>query len=336
MAYESWQTLIEHLAEIKRLGPSNPRIYRGYLERVPGLFRNLVLFDDTLEDNNGDTHVCKGKRSAIAHYTSWEKTVEILELGVDASFRMYNYELANDPCEGAVHREEWVAIEEQALTLDKVLQKTKASDLPTQGSAYGCSFSSGAIEDVGDNLTFWRLYGNNGDGCSFMMPFKINDMYRVRYYDSVGRNVDGSGSTTHQEVLGLFREVLQVSKELVEEAPKNEVSKITEFLVRNIRRLLSTYQHLAKNDYYRDEREWRMVKVAPARRDVHFDVTDGRLVKRFVNGPPCKDMLVSETVITIGPCVRNRAAAIAYLEDKVKKLGLSAKVAVSNKDYRLV
>ena len=337
MAYESWQALIEHLDEIERLGPSNPRIYRGYLEPVPALFRNLVLFDDTLEDNNGRTR--KGEGNGLAHYTSWENAVKILEHGADAAIRMYNYETANDPCEGIVPRKEWHEVDEQANLLDRrIEEKVGASvlDPKIQGSAYGCSFSSGPMKDVGDNLTSWRLYGNNGEGCSFLLPIKRGGMYRVRYYDSVGGNVDGSGGTLDRDVRELFGRVLGVAKKIVEKAPANQIPKINDLLVMNIRRLRTAYRHLAKNQYYQDEREWRMVRVAPASRDIRFDVTNNRLVRRYVRGPLWNDVLISRAVITIGPCVRNQAAAHAYVRERMNVLSRPAEVVVSRMEYRLV
>ena len=327
--HDSWKRLIEHLSQIKTLGPSDPGIYGGYLESLPGFFRELGLFRDTL-----------GGDESLAHYTSWEKTVEILGRGIGTVIRMYNYELANDPREGQIPRKEWEEVEDGASWLNEALSEPgehSGGGAGKQGSAYGCSFSSGAKKDVGDNLTFWRLYGNNGDGCSFLVPATLPDMYRVRYYDDSGNNL-GQQKTiqSDKEMTSLLNQVLQIGKQIFEEAPANEKPKITEILARNIRRLLTAYCHLAKSHYYQDEREWRMIRIAPKGYTIHFDVTDGKLIKRYINGPPWDDMLRSGSVITIGPCVRNQAAARAYIEERVKSLGLSTKVAVSKKEYRLV
>lgn len=327
MAHESWQRLMDQLSEIERRGPDNPRIYRGYLEPVILFFRNLTLFEDVLDVKEG-----------LAHYTSWEKAVAIMEKDAEPAVRLYNYEIANDPREGMICRPEWNEVEDQARWLDEVLAGEEVGshgDVRTQGSAYGCSFSSGAKCDIGDDLNFWRLYGNDGDGCSFMIPFKPDGMYRVRYYGSGGRNGDGQVGDDGQ-IMELFARLLHIGKQIVESAPKDELPRVTRVVARNLRRLRATYRHLAKSHYYRSEREWRMTRVAPERKDVHFDVTDGRLVKRYVNGPLWKDLLMSDSVITIGPCVRNRSAAVAYMEDRKTRLGIKADVVVSDKKYRSV
>lgn len=324
--HESWQRLMDQLDEVRVLGPVNPRIYRGYLEPISRLFRDLVLFEEAVSPTIG-----------FAHYTSWEKTMAIMECIDEAAIRLYNLEIANDPREGDVDRQEWRGLEEQAIWLDK---NEDASDMRSQGSAYGCSFSSGtkrdhkhpSTESVGDNLNFWRLYGNNGDGCSFMIPFRHENMYRVRYYNSEGHNVDGVDGQD-EEVLKLFEQLLNIGKEIVEADPPNNV---IHFVVRNLRRLRTAYRHLAKNHYYKDEQEWRMIRVAPESNDIHFDVADSRLIKRYINGDPWNSLLMSRSVITIGPCVRNQAAALAYVEDRKRKLGLNATVVVSDKEYRSV
>ena len=281
--YESWQKLMDHLMEVNKRGSDNPRLFRGYLESIPSLFRDLLLFEDNL-----------GTKGGIAHYTSWEKAVEIMEGGTETAVRMYNYEATNDPQEGKVYRQEWSEIEEQASWLDEAIGKREGDsldDASTQGSAYGCSFSSGCRDNIGDNLSFWRLYGNDGDGCSFMVPFNRPDMYCVRYYDSAGRN-DNEGVGSDEQTMRLFARLLQIGKQLVEEFPSSEMPEVEYIVVKNLRRLRSAYRHLAKSHNYRDEREWRMVKIAPERNDIQFDVTDARQVKRYVNGPLWKELLI--------------------------------------------
>lgn len=327
MAHESWQRLVDQLSEIERRGPDNPRIYRGYLEPVAVFFRNLVLFEDVLDLNE-----------RLAHYTSWERAVAIMEGGDKAAIRMYNYEIANDPREGEICRPEWSEVETQAGWLDEVLAGEDIGshgDVIAQGSAYGCSFSSGAKDTIGDDLNFWRLYGNDGDGCSFMVPVSRKGMYRVRYYGSEGRS-DNESAGTDDVIIDLFAQLLQIGQRVVEGAPKNELPRVVNVVAKNLRRLRAAYRHLAKNHYYQNEREWRMVRIAPEPADIHFDITDDRLVKRYVNGLLWKDLLISGSAITIGPCVRNRPAAVAYMEDRKRRLGVAAEIVLSDKEYRSV
>ena len=196
-------------------------------------------------------------------------------------------------------------------------------------------FSSGAKDTIGDDLNFWRLYGNDGDGCSFMVPVQSNGMYRVRYYGSEGRS-DNENAGTDDLIIELFAQLLQIGQRVVEGSPKNELPRVVHVVAKNLRRLRAAYRHLAKNHYYQNEREWRMVKVTPEPTDIRFDITDDRLVKRYVNGPLWKDLLLSGSVITIGPCVRNRAAAVAYMEDRRRRLDVAAKIVLSDKEYRSV
>ena len=54
-------------------------------------------------------------------------------------------------------------------------------EVKLRGSTYGCSFSSGPSGVVEDDLTYWRLYGNDGQGCSLSIPTIHKDVYEVRY-----------------------------------------------------------------------------------------------------------------------------------------------------------
>ena len=174
---DTWDALFQHLMEIKEQGTETASL-KEKIQRLPDLIRELALYDDQI-----------GNRDLV-HYTSWIRTLSILQADLNQQerknplMRMYNYELANDPEEGEIIPEEWQEAEEQeGKWINEWLQKHDKywwDEHSRGGSTYGCSFSSGQ-KGVEDDLTYWRLYGNNGEGCSLKISSSTSRVYRVRY-----------------------------------------------------------------------------------------------------------------------------------------------------------
>ena len=336
----TWKDLLDHLADLNQEKVESER-FQELIEELPKRVDNLVLYSDGLTS-----------KQSLVHYTSWGRGLAILRQK-DPVMRMYHYELANDPEEGKILPKSWKAIYEEAddwisswssadgSLLSEGTSKSVSSPIEG-GDAYGCSFSSNG-DGVEDKLTFWRFYGNDGDGCSFKVSRSIfseyQKIYQVRYRDSNERTAEEGESPEEMEdqnVAAKMRELICKCKEVFEIAEKANKQDACRIVMKAVCKVLVGYRHLIKNIRYADEQEWRMVEVMPARNGVKFDLDHGHLVKRYVRGLPWRKMLSSGSIVTIGPRVRNRSAAMAYVKHLVdnKRKFLGSIVQASRQTYR--
>ena len=293
---------------------------------IPKLIREFVFYDDKLE-----------KRHHLVHYTSWENALAIFQPTSSPVMRMYNYETANDPQEGKLWRKSWEGVRAASEWLGAYLpdhEKALVNAGRSTGSTYGCSFSSdvGGIED---DLTFWRLYGNDGEGCSFKVTGGIGKVYRVRYLNEDGSNSSDEDEKIDIEIADKMKALLDLSKNIVESASPAYRDNFGLQIAAGLRQLLGGYHHLAKSSYYKDEREWRMIEVVPQDKCVRYELRDKSVVERYVEGLSLRNVLVTASSITIGPRVPNGGAARAYLESLVRGQRMSAtEVKISKQTYR--
>lgn len=244
--------------------------------------------------------------------------------------RMYNYETANDPLEGQIFPEGWKEVREKARNLGKL----QGTDDPSQpGDTYGCSFSSGA-EDIGDDLTLWRLYGNNGEGCSLMMKSLGMHMYRIRYRKQDGSVRSHEEASEDKAVAQQMNHLLSVGERTIDSIEDAYRQPVGSAISDAVRRVLEGYCYLVKDIAYSNEREWRRIVVRPTLEETCFDA-NATGVRRYVEGQAFKDLLVTGSEIRIGPKVLNPKVVCAYVEraTRHRKMGL-ASVNASTKSYR--
>ena len=319
----SWDALLKQMASAKGRGES----------------KELVSLADTLEDQLEtfvfyDDHLPHMQH--LVHYTSWERALAILRHPDGPVLRMYNYERSNDPQEGKLWRRAWGELDKEAAWLDDYLpehEKTLRESGQSTGSTYGCSFSSD-VGGVEDNLTFWRLYGNDGEGCSFKVTGLLGRVYRVRYLNEDGSNADTTDEEVDRKIAFWLRELITSSRDVLQAVDADQV-RVAMRIATGIRKILGGYQHLAKSRYFEDEREWRMIEVAPKLDSVQYDVDEGRVVKRYIEGLSLKDVLVTASSITVGPRVPNGGAARAYVEHLIRERDMRIpEVKLSRQVYR--
>ena len=311
---ESWNNLKSELHHVRKRGLEDPRNFlriRGLIDRMP----KLVLHDDSPEQGIG-----------LVHYTAWKNAMDMFDPNQNSPvIRMYNYEQANDPEEGKIRPPEWKALEEEARKswLDEFLMKDDRSREEMEfGSTYGCSFSSGPSGRVEDDLTYWRLYGNDGQGCSLKIstPHGMN-VYKVRYRDRNFEDRCESDEKEDEEVADRLRTLFEAGKRTVDSASSGEhPDTVGRTVAEVLLQALYGYYHLIKHSAYADEKEWRMIKVMPKPGEIRYDTVSENLVRRYVDGPPLSELLISASIITIGPTVPNRGAARAYLEHAKQEL----------------
>ena len=166
---QSWEKLLAYLGELQT---GNQEYYRVVHARLPECVKEFVLYDDKPRLDSG----------GFVHYTSWERFLNILDddKREEPLFRMYNYEFANDPEEGNTKPLEWKQCEDKARELSQNFDPHWNGERSRKRSIYGCSFSTNG-DGVEDNLMFWRLYGGDGNGCSFKLGGVPKRIYKVRY-----------------------------------------------------------------------------------------------------------------------------------------------------------
>ena len=319
MSNTGWDDLFEKLRAAVERGSANPH----YLLTVRVLFDEipkLALYDDS------------SAGISLVHYTTWKNALNMFDQEVEFPvLRMYNYEQSNDPDEGQIIPPEWKQVIDEANWLDKYLRDGSLwkRDLKIGGSTYGCSFSSGS-KGVEDDLTYWRLYGNDGQGCSLKISSLHGlSIYKVRYRDKE------SGTEQEEEdrqIAERLRALLQLGSEVVEKASEDHKFAVGKTIAEGLQKIIYGYCHLVKHKAYAGEEEWRIIKVMPRPDEVQYDVSPEKLVKRYVEGPALRDLLLSDSAITIGPTVPNQGAARAYIEHLVKEKHQISKVDVKNSD----
>lgn len=289
-------------------------------ERLQSQVRRVRFYDDM---QNQQTERC------FAHYTSWRSFHAILNQE-QPLMRMYNYETANDPLEGQIFPEGWKEIREKARCMGNV---QGADDRSQPGGTYGCSFSSGT-EDIGDDLTLWRLYGNNGEGCSLMMKSLGMDMYRIRYRKQDGSVRSQEEADEDKAVAQQMNDLLRIGERTIDSIEDNYKQSVRSAIGDAAQRVLEGYCHLVKDIAYSNEKEWRRIVVRPTLVKTCFDASAAG-VRRYVNGQAFKDLLVTGSEIRIGPKVLNPKVVCAYVEraTRPRKMGL-ASVRASTKSYR--
>lgn len=326
---DSWNGLYDILKlYISRIStdPLNYLELHGLTEVVS----KLVFFEDSLSQND-----------CLTHYTSLANVVKMFDPSHgDPIVRMYNYELANDPEEGKIKPPEWKELEDKAVNeLFGALFENEESlkDQIAVGSAFGCSFSSGPCGGVEDDMTYWRLYGNDGQGCSLRLSsLPTRGAYKVRYRHRDFSSRSEPDQTEDLRVAARLSEFVELAKEAIDctsEKFRHEAAKV---IADALFRVFYGYYHLVKHIAYEDEQEWRVITVMPSRNEIRYDTDSPNLVKRYTIGPKLDELLGTGSTITLGPAVPNSIAARDYFDKRVRlEHGMdSVGIGISDQSYR--
>lgn len=306
----TWEDLLEQVAAVGRCLDDQEEL-KEQLKRFDQATKGLVFYNDLLHP-----------KQHLVHYTSWNQALAILDCEEVPVLRRYSFERTNDPQEGRLWRRVWGGITDDAERIDNLLpsyNQTLIRSGRSTGSTFGCCFSAGE-QGVEDNLTFWRLYGNDGNGCSFRVSGHPPNTYRVRYLDERGRNEREDDERLDQQICSWMCELLKVGSELVNQFLSSRFNRkhVASWMAEKIRTVIGGYNHLVKSNYFKDENEWRMIDVGPPTDSILYDVDEARVVRRYVPGLSLSELLITGSSITIGPQVPNGGEARAYVERLVK------------------
>lgn len=302
--------------EVRRLEGAGKRgigIYKTLRDQVAKHVRQVMYYP---KDN------WTVESGVLAHYTTLDAAIRILKQD-EPMLRMYNLETANDPLEGGAMPTEW----EETVNESELMKYGKGDAKMETCSSYGVCFTSGP--KVGDSLLWWRLYGDDGKGCCFVVPAARN-MYRVRY------RRQGVAEQEDRWVTEQLRGLLDAGHSAVEEVSDEHKKHIGPMLVDVVRQALEGYSYLVKDVAYSEEREWRQLRVRPTEEEVEYHV-EQPMIRRYVRGPLLTCLLQSKSQITIGPRAVNRHGACGYLRKLAREAGLRhTDIKVSEKPYRVI
>ena len=302
---------------------------RGYITGIVIPLLKAVLADKIEEHHKID-------ETFVIHYTSIGALVSILQKAAknkqeamkndqessknaqNASLRLYDSVHFNDPDEGNYFY--------RHLNLPK---KYDWLDEKKETHAYVASFIiPDTARDMSDDLVFWRTYGKDGEGCSLKLKIPKGQLRKVLY--GVGKV-----KATRKKL----RPILDPIIPLIQIKHKEIRTQILEA----VHESLGKIRYLYKSEAYRYERECRFVipELDTEKDKIVFEESqqsDSSVSPRHYyecNALKVEKILVTDSVIRLGPCVSNVYNVTYYIERLLDKAELfGAKIELSTINYR--
>lgn len=268
------------------------------------------------------------------HYTTLTAAASILDTG---GFRMYNTESFNDPTEGA-SLDRKAVVDHLRGRYEWLPEPVDDSDSTRPGTAYAfCAFpvdTDSEGEQPEDDLVRWRLYGDDGRGCSikFNVPPGTLSMYTMNYTRIADYRKECLPKSL-PSIACLGDRIGEIGRS-VASLPVEHRARFGSVVMDSVNFFLNWYRHLVKDRHYRDEREIRALEIVGNGKRVEYHA-ERRRVRRFVTGPRIRDCLRSRSLITVGPNVRYPRVVAAYLRRCLAEAGCTdTAVATSDAPYR--
>lgn len=263
-----------------------------------------------------------GNENFVIHYTSIGTLVSMLQQAAKnkqnaakdeqksskdektTSLRLYDSVHFNDPDEGNYFY--------RHLNLPKKYDWLGGKK---ESHAYIASFIISDTEgDMNDNLVFWRTYGKEGEGCSLRLRIPSGRLRRV-LYGAVEVQKTGKRLCS---VLDSLSPLVTVSKSSL----KEKIQKVREKLAETVWESLARILYLYKSEAYAYECECRFVthKSDIEEEKICFEYKEQNnstpRIRHYYEDEDLaiKNILPSDSSITIGPCVPYRSDVINCLE----------------------
>ena len=243
----------------------------------------------------------------FVHYTSIGALFAMLQsaaYNLKPSLRMYDSVHFNDPEEGDYLIKQ-LAREEHSWLKD---------GLGLSSHAYIVSLVAPDTKNraMDDELVFWRTYGREGEGCSLKVRVPHSRLRRVFY-----------GTDSVEIAEQRLKPILKLLDELA-----NTRKEIGETLAKAFCESLEGIQYLYKNEAYSYENECRFLMY-------RSEISDDRICFEYRENSPTtirhyyeheelriRELLLSGSKITIGPCVPNRDDLHQVLEVLKRKANM--------------
>ena len=253
------------------------------------------------------------------HYTSLDALVSLLQRTDDdegiSSLRLYDSVHFNDPDEGNC----------LLRYMDLSKEHDWLGEAPTH--AYVVSFIRPKCDprkDMSDNLVFWRSYGQEGEGCSLSLRLPKRKLRKVLY--GVERVTETLELLKVNSVLKSLNPLVSITNPYIADELQTRLAAIVWSMLADIR-------FLYKSEAYEYERECRLVVPERAAvekgKGVQFTNERGAVAPAKtrhyceVKELSVDQILVTDSSITLGPCVPNEYNVKYYLESLLKKVKLA-------------
>lgn len=264
------------------------------------------------------------KDFTATHYTSINAIVSILQnvkAGKEDSLRMYDSVHLNDPDEGNY-------IARELKRRHRWLEKKDVSH------AYIVSFVAPEKQMV-DNLTLWRTYGKEGEGCSLSLHVPPERLKKVRYGEEMIETV-----RILEPVLDSLDPLVDAEKVPLCSIRRDIQTKLSEIIWKFLERFLYLY----KSKAHEHEKEYRIVLIESEIEDkerIHFEIEEGEntpvQVRHYYADEDLKaqNLLDENSLITLGPSITNPYNMSYYLKTLIREADLSGpEIETSRELYR--
>lgn len=308
----------------------------GYVDGIilpilSDLLKDLCIQIENIHKFNGND------ARYVTHYTSMDTLYSLLKNEIKrkntikagkyiskteckASLLLYDSFHSNDPDEGN-------------YLISKLQEKYSWIKTTDVSHAYITSFivpQSQCNTDRGnvrDDLVFWRTYGKEGEGCSLEISVPNLLLHRVSY-----------GNSGIQSTMPILRSILDPLDQL---AKKDE--DIAKIMSDVICKSLEQIRYLYKSKAYNYEHEARIIIPEPLIDDkdlINFEIQGSNsptTLRHYyeLEELAVDNLLISGSIITLGPCVPYVHSVNYYINSLIRKAGLSEpQVRISEISYR--
>lgn len=274
-------------------------------------------------------------KALVVHYTKVDTVIKMFRDYIEKErsyLRLYDTFHLNDPDEGKY------LISRLDPTAHEKLKALIEANAPC---AYVSSFiipdDSQQSKGVGarDNLVFWRTYGSEGMGCSIMVEAPAARLYKVKYgIDDVRRAAD--------DIEGIRAGIMEAIKPIMDVASDENKKVLMKALSSTLSAELEDILYLYKSMAYSYENEARIIRTKGSIKavddEICFEDNSGiQKIRHYYNDESlsASNLLTTDSVITLGPCVPDKENIAYYLEHLKEKSGLvGPKICQSKVSYR--
>ena len=227
-----------------------------------------------------------------------------------SSLRLYDSVHLNDPEEGSL------LLRNLPRKYDWLLGKREESH------AYIASFIMPDSIIKRDDLAFWCVYGMDGEGCSLLLQVPCRRLQKVLY-----------GVMKVKYTVKLLRPVLDSLEPLVRIRKSPIRERVRKILSWAVWEYLEKIRYLYKSEAYKRESEYRFVvaesdisdKDKICFKDQDQDNSPARIRHYYVDedlGLEVKNLLVTGSLITLGPCVSHPYNVKYFLKTLMRRANL--------------
>ena len=284
-------------------------------------------------------HQIPTTNNRFVHYTSISTLVSLLEKSGQGSndyLRLYDSAHFNDPDEGRyLERHSEGSLEFIGITSSSHKHAYITSFVPEKDPSGGCNRN---------NLVFWRAYGDDCQGCSIEIPFPATRLSKVLYGREQAAKTIRILYVVVKEQLPIIRNCVNPLMEIGDDQNILDTKNTVE---RTILSELESIKYLYKSKAYDYEQECRFIMtdtdIKNANNDeIKFEYNDAikgrKTAKHYYEHEELstRNILVTGAKITLGPAAEDRYSLKLYLEDLLKKAGLTGpRVECSKIPYRI-